>query len=368
MARVFHLLKRRTKELIILLDYVLWFLFDPCKYGRINKNEIKKVLIIHLGAIGELLMTTPIIKSLKNDLGSEVHFMTRKGMEKVFLHNPSLRKVITHSESFKENLEMVKREGYDLAIILWPGSLNISLMCLLAGIKYRVGCFKMVQEGPAFFYTKRWFPLKKQHAIQSNLDMIRLLGLENKKPRVEFYFSEKDRKSANQFLKKNKLKKFAIVHPGFGGAEKNKSYSRSWPEWAYADICDNLISQHGMSVVLTGIQKEKELAKKIVAASNHKNKIISAAGFFSLQELGALVSKADLLVAPDTSVVHIASTFDTKILDLIGDESSYLWHPWTHRKNYQTVRHPYFLGGTLGEGDYKKKLNEIKKAIMALVD
>ena len=355
-----------ARGFFIFADYVFWMIFDFSKFKKIDINKIKKAAIIHSGAIGELLATTPIVKTLKDKLNCEIHYMLSPGREAIFKGNPNISKFY-EIKGFKENLKLMKREKYDLVVILWPGSLNISFAAFLAGIKYRIGCFKMAKEGPAFFFTRRWWPFKglNQHSIISNLDMIKLIGIENKEPRIEFYYTKSDEKKVNLFLKKNDIKKYVILHPGFGGKNKNKSYSRYWPEEVYANIC-NYLSKKNKKIIITGINEEKETAEKIILLSKSKN-IINTCGMFSLQELAALVKKADLVVAPDTSIVHIASTCGTRVVDLIGDSNPVLWHPWMEKEKYRIIRHPYFDNSNIDNKSYNNKLKEIKIAIDGLL-
>ena len=123
----------------------------------------------------------------------------------------------------------------------------------------------MVKEGPAFFFTRRWWPLRgsKQHSLESNIDMVGLLGLDTSQPKMEFYCSKKDEYKIKSFLKKEKIDSFIVLHPGFGGASKQKAYSRHWSEEIYAKICDYIIKKYNLSVLITGIAQETFLAESI---------------------------------------------------------------------------------------------------------
>lgn len=336
-----RILKETARDLFILADYALWCIADPSKFKAIRKNKIKKIIIIHDGAIGELLATTPLLKPLKREYNARIDYLVRNSENNILKGNPQIHKFLTWKKNWKENVSQLKKEQYDLAIILWPGSLNITTACLAAKIPYRIGCFKMVKEGPAFFYTRRWFPLraKHQHAVQSNLDMIRLLGLDNEKPKMEIVLEKRDIEKIDNFLAKNKIKKFVIIHPGFGGASKSKSYSRTWPAETYASAAGLLIKKD-YYVILTGIKEEKDFVQEIFKKIKAKKKARDSCGLFSLGELKALVKKASLVIAPDTSVVHIASAFDTSVIDLMGCPG-WEWHPLMDEKLYRLINHPY---------------------------
>jgi len=363
-------IKLRIKDFLIALEYLFWLIFDFSKFKPIRKEKIKKVLFVHSGAIGELLVSTPAVKAVKEQLNAEVHYMVSPGKENILAGNPNISKTVTLGD-FKHNFEVMKKEKYDLVIALWPGSLKVGFAAFLAGVRYRVGCFKMVSEGPAFFFTRRWWPLKlrKQHALQSNLDMIRLIGLDNKNPEIEFYYSKKDDEKAKKFLKENKIEKFAIIHPGFGGSGRDRAYSRYWPPEFYAKLIEYIIKNYKMQVVFTGIKEESEFIEQIIGEIDKKlrKKVHNSAGKFNLAELGALISKSKLLIAPDTSSVHIASAFNVKVIDFMSFSNDVQWHPYQKKENYRTFIHPYFSKGGASKEKFNEKLIDVKIAINELL-
>lgn len=347
MGRIGIKIKNLLKKFFILLDYIFWMIFDFSKFKTIDKNRIKKVLIIHNGAIGELLAATPIAATIKNELSAEIHFMARKGPSGILANNPNIDRVLEYKDDFNSQLESFKKEKYDLAVILWPGSLKVSLTCLKADIPYRVGCFKMVKEGPAFFFTRRWLALKvdKQHAVESNAGMLKLIGLENRHPKMEVYASKKAINSINSFLKSKKTKNFAIIHPGFGQFSKNRDLSRFWPVERYSELADYLTQKKRLKVIITGTNEEAALAKEILEKSKNKKDIIITSGKFSLEEFVALISKSKLVVAPDTSAIHIAAALNVPLIDLVS-RRPIEWHPWMPSGKYKMIFHPRDNWGT----------------------
>jgi ADP-heptose:LPS heptosyltransferase len=194
--------------------------------------------------------------------------------------------------------------------------------------------------------------------------MIRLIGLDNKNPKIEFYYSRNDAKKTSAFLKRGKIGKFAIVHPGFGGAGRDRAYARYWPAEFYASLIGHIIKNYKLSVVMTGIKEESEFIEEIVTKCDKKlkKKIQSAAGRFNLAELGALTSRASLVIAPDTSIVHIAAAFGIKTIDFMSFSNDVQWHPYQKKSNYATFIHPYFTGES-----FQKKLVDVKESVGRLL-
>ncbi len=365
MKSTYTQIREKTKNLFLISDYLLWLLLDLSKFKRIKKEKIKKVLIIHLGAIGELLVTTPLFPALKKTLKCDISFMVSKGREEIFKNNPHLSEIITYEDNFKKNIKILKNKDFDLAIILFPGSIQLSLMCLLAGIKYRIGCFSGLKKGPALFFTRRVFPIfqkNKRHALEKNLSMIKQIGIENKNPKIEVYVTKKEKQSVKNKLKKLKVKDYIIVHPGFGFSTKHKYPSRLWPLDRYAKVIDHIVKNYPVKVLLTGSADEKIFAEKIKEKVKDKRKVIITNGLFDLMEISYLISKARLLIGPSTSVIHIATAFDTPLILLGGEELQDVWYPQMTKEKYKVLFHPEVC--TECDKDYcRKKTIECMNAI-----
>ena len=102
MKSAYTQIREKTRNLFLMLDYLLWLLLDLSKFKRIKKEKIKKVLIIHLGAIGELLVTTPLFPALKKALNCEISFMVSEGKEEVLKNNPNISEILI-DEGFKNS-------------------------------------------------------------------------------------------------------------------------------------------------------------------------------------------------------------------------------------------------------------------------
>jgi ADP-heptose:LPS heptosyltransferase len=336
MNRILANIKGFTKKAIILGDYLLWLILDLSKFRIIDKKRIKKVLIIHLGAFGEILASTPIIDSLVNER-IIVHYMLRGGRQEVLENNHGVRKIILWDDDIEKNISVIKKESYDAAIILWPGSTRIASMCRRAGIKYRVGCFKGVKEGLSFSFTRRRFPLRRVHSVVANAQMVRLLGITPKKPRMNYYIDKKSEAFIKKYLKMKHVKKFVIIHPGFGASRGLEPNARLWPTDRYAKVADELVSK-GYSVLITGSDNERVIADSIYSKSK-KKMIILTNGLFNFKQLAALVSRSSLVIAPDTSIVHLASALQVPVVDLVSRNPVWEWHPWMNHDKYVLISH-----------------------------
>lgn len=332
--------KRLLKALQARVSYFMWLLFDPSKFTSIDKRRIDKVLVVNLGFIGDLLATTPMIRSLSKKFG-KICILTRGGMESVLEGNPCISKIISYKNDFQKDLEVIRKENFDLAVIVWPASLKISLLCLQASIPYRIGTTQTgLLEGKGYFLTRRVKPsLHPKHKVEENLDIARLIGIDLRKPKVEFYFSKKDELMVDKFLRKNKVKSPLIaIHPG----KRGKFYSEySWPLKNFTAVADSLVKEYKANIVMTGSKEEEILAKHIIKNMKHKNSAFIASGKLNLKQFGALLKECKLLVSIDTAAVHIASASSINIpIIVLNAKYPIIWHPYIPEEKYRMLNHP----------------------------
>ena len=363
MESLVTLIRKEIKNILILFEYLIWLLLDPSKFTKINKKEIKKVLIINTGSIGEIIANTPLLPALKNKLNCEISFMIHKGYGAVFENNPYVSEIIEYEENFKKNIKKLRKDNFDLAIIIFPPSLKISLMCLFSGIKYRIGCYKGIKEGPSFFFTKRTFPINNKNVVEKYLDIIKQIGINNPDPRTEIYLSDREKNNLKNKLRKLKIKDFIIVHPGFKSILEYEYPSRLWPLERYAEVIDYLIEKYKIKILLTGSRNEEPVSNKIkslVKKENKKNVIICAKKF-GFRESFVLIDFAKLIIEPSTGAGHcIATPLKTPVIDLMGKMDVHEWRPWGDKDKIRYFFHNEVCTGCNLEFCRKKTIECLK--------
>jgi ADP-heptose:LPS heptosyltransferase len=182
--------------------------------------------------------------------------------------------------------------------------------------------------------------LRKKHAVECNLDIIRTIGIDNKNPKLEYTISPKDKFKANGILRMKNIKKYFIVHPGFSYSSHTKYPSRLWPPERYAEVIDKITEKYTMKAVITGNEEEKTFARQILRLVKNKKSLVILNGETTTNELAAIIQKSQAIVAPSTGVIHLASALGTKIVQLSGKDKPFDWRPWTDEKKYRLLFHP----------------------------
>ncbi len=283
-----------------------------------NKNQkYKRILIVRLDRIGDVLLSTPVIKAVRDAYpDSYIAFMVRPYALDIVEGNPYLNRVIVYHKSggLFDNLRFIfalRRERFDLAIILHPTN-RTHILTALAGIPERVGYDRKM----GFLLTRRIPHLKQlglKHEIDYTLDILQYIGIE---PRERALYMPMRRESENkidEIFARNGIKAgdtVVVLNPGAS------CISKMWPLENFARIGDMLNEGHGVRVVI--ISGYKDRAKAGLVAGSMKRPHIDLSGKTSVSDLASLLKRARLLISNDSGPVHIACAVSTPVVAIFG--------------------------------------------------
>ena len=179
--------REAVKNILRNIVYYSWKFLSPYR-TEINSKEIKRVLVINLGVIGDLIVTTPMIKALAEKY-QKVDILMRKDMAEILSGNPSISKLIFYT-NFDDVLGQIKGK-YQLAVIFNPPTCEMKKLCRQAGVKYMIGN-SFSYSLSDFLLAARTRENSNEHFVQKALDQSRLAFADIKNPKTEFYFSKKD--------------------------------------------------------------------------------------------------------------------------------------------------------------------------------
>ncbi|MFH0805944.1 MAG: lipopolysaccharide heptosyltransferase II [Patescibacteria group bacterium] len=318
-------------NLVLFTDYYLYKLFSLFKKKDIPLDKIKKILIVELTQIGDVIATTPVLRALKKNFkNSYISVMIFPEMKDIFVNNPNVDDFILYKEQkFFDLVKEVKNKDFDLAVILRPGSVKISLLLYLSKIDYRIGCRRpVILEGKGYFLTKKVKPSSgRKHIIDENLEVLKLINIKTDDKSLELYTDKDSEKYITNLLTKSKLnnKKIIAIHPGCN-LENHR-----WLNQKFSVLADTLIKKYNVSIILTGSEKDKLLADDI--QNNMNNGCLNLAGKTNLKQFIALIKRMDMLISVDTSAIHIASAFNTPVIALFGAGDPKIWGPYSKKSS-----------------------------------
>ena len=319
-----HLLKRiedKTRDLVTWLDYGIYAAFNLFKFKPFPK-KIERILVIEMLKGGDLLVATPAIRALKEKWKkADVDVLVLPETKELLKNNPHVKQTIPYS-SFKETKEKIRKEKYDLAIMLHPGSWKISWLLFIARAKYRVGCAKSgITYGKGIFLNKKLEPNNVwQHKIEDNLDVIRSIGVDTKSKSIELPIDKAAKRKIDRVCKKYGKKLIGIHAPSL-------HKSQQWIPARFAEVADRLAQKYKTHIFFTGTKKDVSYVESIISQTQHKQKMVNLAGKTNMQEYIAIINKFDLLISIDTGAVHVASATQTPIVALFGPTIPLFWGP-----------------------------------------
>jgi predicted lipopolysaccharide heptosyltransferase III len=331
---------------LIQLFVSLFRIFAP----RHEYPQSKKVLLIRLDHLGDVLMTTPAIHTLKQHCPeTSLIMLVSPSSYPVVDGNPDLDKIYTFKvpwfdgkraqrfdlRAYLKLIRTLRQEQIDTAID-FRGDFRI-LFCFswLSGARNRVGFNNL---GGEFLLTTRCEYADQKHFVELNFDLIKSLGVPVNLHDIHYVLptSAEDKTSNDRLFEELGITPNDIVvgiHPTTIPHWKLKR----WQGERFAELADRLSAQYGTKVVLTGGAEELETISWI--ASLMKTTAHIAAGRTSFKQLAELMTRCRLFVANDTGPMHIAVAVHTPLVAIFGPTNPQKSGPYGNPERYRVVQH-----------------------------
>ena len=309
----------------------------------VSDSSIRKILVIRLDRIGDMVITTPIFRALKEKWpDTQVTVLTNPVNKNIVINNPFIDCVLVYDrenkhKSFNSRLTFfrsIRERVFDLVIDPHLDyELNTSLITRFLGNKFRLG-FEFAGRG--IFYNIRFnpnvFPVstEKKHMIDYDLDLLSCLGIETQKRQPEIFLSTDEKKNASKLLIKNGINpenRIIGIHPG-GHYE-----SQRWPIKGFAAISDYLITSYGIKVIFFAGREEKQLISEFKDCAVKKTIILEE---ISLREFVSTLSHCSLLLCNNSGPLHIATALNIPTVSTMGPTIPYHW--WPYGKDHIVLR------------------------------
>jgi heptosyltransferase I len=299
---------------------------------RLPIQNIRKILIIKLAAIGDSILLIPTLRTLKNSFpDAEITFICSQINYSVIKKIPYVKNIIDcNVHSFLRNpflffkfMQTLRKEKYELVIDCGQWERINAIMTMLIRSDFTVG-FKTEKQFKHFGYDSVVPHLRNKHELENFLDLLVPLGInisdEDKK--LEYFLNSVDYNFADKFWEENKLdgKIVICLHPGCG----ENGMPREWAVQNYIDLGNRLVNYNDeIRILITGATHEQERCRQIY--DNISKNVINTAGQYQLDNVVALVQKAKLIVCSNTGMLHIASCVGTKTMGLHGPTNPLKW-------------------------------------------
>ncbi|OFY38898.1 MAG: glycosyl transferase [Bacteroidetes bacterium RIFOXYA12_FULL_35_11] len=269
-------------------------------------NTTAKFLIIRFSSIGDIVLTSPVIRCMKQQIeDAEIHFLTKPQFAGIVTNNPYITKVHVLKDNFQDTIEELKDECFDYVIDLHH-SLRSSRVISQLGL----GAFKFKKLN-----IEKWLyvnfkinRLPDIHIVDRYLNTVAMFDVANDGKGLDYFIPEKDEINLKTIAENIFPKKYIAFVIGA------KHFTKQLPTEKIVEICNRL----NAPVLLLGGKEDAAKGEEIITKTE-KSDIVNICGKFSLNQSASIVKQAGVVITHDTGLMHIAAAFHKKIISVWGN-------------------------------------------------
>ncbi|MBU0880800.1 MAG: glycosyltransferase family 9 protein [Candidatus Omnitrophica bacterium] len=265
----------------------------------IDKADVKRILVITLTNLGDIILTTPVIATLRREFpAARIDVLLGPAGREVFEKDRNIFKVIIYDKHMplagKRRLQLkLKKLKYDLVV-----DLKNTVIGLLIGPKYRTA-------------TIQHFPSGIIHSIDKHLHRLKSLGLENFDRYTYLYITPEDEAYVSGLLKASGVRdSFVVINAGA------KSHLKRWTQEGFADLADRIAGESKADIVFIGTKEDEAIVGAVI--NKMKQKSHNFIGKTGVRQLGSLLKRSKLLVTNDSAPLHIGCAIGARVLAIFG--------------------------------------------------
>ena len=265
----------------------------------IDKAQVKRILVITLSNIGDIILTTPVIRTLrKNFPSARIDVMAGPAGKGVFERDPDIFKLIIYDKrmpiSQKRRLQLkLKKLRYDIV-----ADLKNTVFPLLIGPRLRTATIQKI-------------PANIVHARDKHLYRLRSLGVDAMETGSYIFIPEDEDRYIENLLKSGGISEpIVVVNPGA------KSHLKRWTDEGFAQACDRLMGECAVQVVFVGLNEDRPIVESIIKKMKHKpGDLVERT---NIRQLASLLKRSKLVITNDSAPLHLACAVKAKVLALFG--------------------------------------------------
>jgi len=261
-------------------------------------EETLKILVVRFSSIGDIVLTTPVVRMLKKQLNAQVHYLTKSSYVSLLKNNPYIDSVYQIENSINEVIADLKKENYDYVIDL-HNNLRTQILKIRLGVPAK--SFNKLNMEKFMMTNFKMDTMPKVHIVDRYLETAKYLGVKNDNKGLDFFLSANDKVDVSIFTKDYIV--FVI-----GGQHATKILPN--------EKIISIINKVNKPVLLVGGPEDFERGEQIVASTNNT---LNTCGKYSVLQSASLVQQAKMVITHDTGMMHIAAAFGQKIYSVWGN-------------------------------------------------
>ncbi len=263
-----------------------------------------KILIIRFSSIGDIVLTTPVIRCLKAQLPfSEIHYLTKQEYHQLLVANPYIDKIHLMEDGLSALLPKLKAEHFNYIIDLHH---NLRTLNLKARLGLKIHSFPKLNIEKWIMVNFKYSKLPDKHIVDRYFETAKGLKIKN------------DGKGLDYFIPKHDEVDLSFLPPShqngyIGFVIGAKRITKQFP----VDKIISVIKKMDQPVVLLGGTVDKEMGDKIKAEVG--DLVYNSCGNFNINQSASLIRQARKIITNDTGLMHIAAAFNKEIISIWGN-------------------------------------------------
>ncbi len=291
---------------------------------------MNNILVIKLRYIGDVLLATPVLRSLRERFPeARLAMAVLRGTEDVLKGNPDLTEVlVVERDGLAEQLrflQSIRRRRFDCVIDLTDGDRS-AILSRFSGAPVRIGLNEEHRwRGLLYTMVVQARP-DVRHRLERDLETVRPLGIEPKAGPLVLRIPSQDEASAVGLLDDlagEKLsdgsKPLVMLQPGA------RYWFKAWPAERFAELASRLAEKYGCRILVGGDARERGLAEAIQAGA--RTPVVPLAGQLTLLQYAAVLKRCSLFVGNDNGPMHMATALGISVVALFGPSDPAEWGP-----------------------------------------
>ncbi|MBS1681055.1 MAG: glycosyltransferase family 9 protein [Bacteroidetes bacterium] len=267
-----------------------------------------KILIIRFSSIGDIVLTTPVIRCLKTQTDAEVHYVTKNQYETILKNNPYIDKLFLLKENLDVLIADLKKEKYDVVIDL-HNNLRTRIVKWKLGVKsYRFNKLNIEKWLMVNFKINK---LPDVHIVDRYMATVQSLGVKLDALGLDYFIPENDEVPWEWFPETH--------HKGFVAYAIGAQHeTKKLPVGRMIELCEKI----NRPMVLLGGKEDFENGEAVRNAFENQSKneiIFNACGKFNLNQSASILKKSDLVFSHDTGLMHIAAALKKEVYSIWGN-------------------------------------------------
>lgn len=263
-----------------------------------------KFLIIRFSSIGDIVLTTPVVRCLKKQVvTADIHYLTKSSFHSIIEPNPYISKAHLFDNNLEEVIEKLKKEDFDYIIDLHH---NLRTLKIKRALGKKSFSFNKLNVEKWLLTALKINRLPSVHIVDRYLDTVKEFGIKNDKLGLDYFIPEAERVNETDIPASHHAGYIAVAI----GAALN---TKKMPLPKLTALCKGI----NHPIILLGGKEDVE--NGLVIAGSDPHKIYNACGKFSINESADLVRRSKFVITHDTGLMHIAAAFNKPMISVWGN-------------------------------------------------